>query len=69
VQANFGRGFGDSKLYYSQTSAPLLETRLSPGTPQAYLRCLLIRQSCYCFAALDRPDRLETAPFGNRGTT
>jgi hypothetical protein len=30
---------------------------------------LLSKQSCYCFAAMDRPDRLETALFGNRGTT
>ena len=29
----------------------------------------LSRQSCYCFEALDRPDRLETALFRNRGTT
>ncbi len=49
--------------------ATALERRLSPGTPRAYLRRLLSRQSCYCFAALDRPDRLETAFFGNRGTT
>jgi hypothetical protein len=27
-----------------------------------------VDRSCYCFEALDRPDRLETALFGNRGT-
>lgn len=32
-------------------------------------RLLLSRQNCYCFEALDRPDRLETVLFGNRGTT
>lgn len=28
-----------------------------------------VDRSCYCFEARDRPDRLETALFGNRGTT
>jgi hypothetical protein len=27
-----------------------------------------VDRSCYCFVALDRPDRLEIALFGNRGT-
>ena len=71
--AAFGRRFlsrsglqPDSRVTRRATA---LERRLSPGMPRAYLRRLLSRQSCYCFAALDRPDRLETALFGNRGTT
>ena len=35
---------------------------------RAYFQRLLSRQNCYCFEELDRPDRLETALFGNRGT-
>ena len=42
---------------------------VSPGTPRAYLQQLLSSRSCYRFEALDRLDRLETALFGNRGTT
>src|SRR5262249_17601988 len=49
--------------------AAALERRSTPGMPQAYLRRLLSRQSCYCFEAVDRPDRLATALFDNRGTT
>ena len=49
--------------------AAALERRLTPGTPRAYLQRLLSRQSCYYFEAVDRPDRLTTAVFGNRGTT
>jgi len=39
----------------------------SPGMPRDTSEDSYIRPSCYFFA-LDRPDRLETALFGNRGT-
>jgi hypothetical protein len=39
------------------------------GTSRAYLGRLLSKRNCYGFAASDRPNRLEIAVFGNRGTT